>query len=318
MNNLFVAAVLVISIILYWWWNRPGRCYSKARLDGKTVIVTGANTGIGKETAKNFIIRGATVVMGCRDLSKGTKAANDIKSATGNSDRILVRKLDLGSLKSIHEFAESFLREFSRLDILINNAGIMMCPFALTEDGFEQQFGVNHLGHFALTNLLLPRMKESGPGGRIINLTSVGHILFAYLNLDDLFWKLNQYDDVKSYAQSKLCNVLFTKELHRRLADDGIYSYAVHPGAVSTDLMRHNKLLLFLSPLLSRIYFKTPEDGAQTSIHCAVQEDLESLSGEYFADCARSKSHKWSYDVDKAKKLWAISEQLSGVTYPFK
>ena len=314
---LILAGVVVLAFAVYIWWNRPGRCYSKARLDGKIVIVTGANTGIGKETTKNFINRGATVIMGCRDLSRGNKAADDIKSATGNSNRILVRKLDLGSLKSIHEFAESFLKEFSKLHILINNAGIMMCPYTLTEDGFEQQFGVNHLGHFALTNLLLSRMKESGPGGRIVNLTSVGHILFTYFEMDDLLWKKNAYDDVKAYGQSKLCNVLFTKELHRRLADAGISSYAVHPGNVATDLMRHKQILSFIYPLLARIYLKTPEEGAQTSIHCAVQEGLESLSGEYFADCARLESHKWSYDVDKAKKLWAISEQLSGVKFPF-
>ena len=160
-------------------------------------------------------------------------------------------------------------------------------------------------------------MKESGPGGRIVNLTSVGHILFTYFNMDDLLWEKKAYDEVKAYGQSKLCNVLFTKELHRRLADDGITAYAVHPGNVATDLMRHSSLLTFFYPIMSRIYFKTPEEGAQTSVHCAVQEGLESLSGEYFADCARLKSAKMSYDVDKAKELWEVSEKLSGVKYPF-
>ena len=311
------SGIVVLAIAFYIWWNRPGRCYSKARLDGKIVVVTGANTGIGKETVKNFINRGATVVMGCRSLSRGNQAADDIKSATGNSDRVVVRQLDLGSLKSIHAFAKGFLEEFSKLHILVNNAGIMFCAYTLTEDGFEQQFGVNHLGHFALTNLLLPRMKESGPGGRIVNLTSVGHILFTYFNMDDLLWEKKAYDQVKAYGQSKLCNVLFTKELHRRLADDGITAYAVHPGNVATDLMRHSSLLTFFYPIMARIYYKTPEEGAQTSVHCAVQEGLESLSGEYFADCARLKSAKMSYDVDKAKELWEVSEKLSGVKYPF-
>ena len=312
--TLFVLFVVIFCV--YRWWNRPGRCFSKACLDGKTVIVTGANTGIGKETVKDFINRGATVIMGCRSLSRGNQAADDIKSVTGNSDRVVVRQLDLGSLKSINVFAENFLKEFSELHILVNNAGIMMCPYTLTEDGFEQQFGVNHLGHFALTNLLLPRMKESGPGGRIVNVSSNGHIPFAYFNLDDLLWKSNRYNSIKAYAQSKLCNVLFTKELHRRLGSEGIYSYALHPGVVSTELMRHSNLMMFSNLLFSR-FFKTPEEGAQTNIYCSVQEGLESLSGEYFADCAQTKSHKWTHDVEKAKALWKMSEQLSGVKYPF-
>ena len=317
MDLLISSLVVVLLFTIFMWWNRPGRCQSSARLNGKTVIVTGANTGIGKETTNNLINRGATVIMACRDLVKGNQAADDIKVSTGNSDRVHVRKLDLGSMKSIREFAESFLKEFPNLHILINNAGIMMCPYTLTEDGFEQQFGVNHLGHFALTNLLLPRIKESGPGGRIVNLSSVGHKLVAYFDMDDLLWEKNTYNDVKSYGQSKLCNVLFTKELHRRLIDNGISSYSVHPGAVATELMRHTRLLTFLYKVAGRFYFKTPEEGAQTSIHCAVQEGLESLSGEYFADCAMQKSHKWTYDVDKAKQLWDVSEKLTGIKYPF-
>ena len=259
-NVLYVIFLLLVVIFcIFRWWNRPGRCYSKARLDGKIVIVTGANTGIGKETVKDFVNRGATVIMACRSLSRGEKAADDIKSATGNSDRVILRQLDLGSLKSVRAFAKGFLEEFSKLHILVNNAGVMFCPYTLTEDGFEQTFGVNHLGHFALTNLLLPRMKESGPGGRIVNVSSNGHILIPYFNMNDLLWKSNGYSSTKAYGQSKLCNILFTKELHRRLISEGIYSFALHPGVVSTELLRHSKLLSFFLPV-SSCFLKTPEE----------------------------------------------------------
>jgi len=321
-NCYMLTAVVVGAIIYILNYFRPGRCDSKARLDGKTAIVTGANTGIGKETVKDFVNRGATVILACRTVSKGEEAKKDIVADTGTSpDKIHVRQLDLGSLKSVRKFTEEFLAEFPKLHILVNNAGVMMCPFSLTEDGFEQQFGVNHLGHFALTNLLLPRIKESGPKTRIVNLSSLGHKSFAYFKMNDLLWKENKYSDLYAYGQSKLCNVLFTKELHKRLADTDITVYAVHPGAVATDLIRHypkvQAVLRIIYPYGLNLFVKMPKDGAQTSIYCSVQEGIENLSGEYFADCAREKSHKWSYDVDKQQELWKVSEEMTKITYPF-
>ena len=316
-----LAAVLIGTVAYVLYSFRPKRCHSKARLDGKIAIVTGSNTGIGKATVQDFVTRGATVILACRTLSKGEQAANDIKSETGISDKIYVRKLDLGSLKSVRKFAEEFLAEFPKLHLLVNNAGIMFTPYTLTEDGFESQFGVNHLGHFALTNLLLPIMKESGPNTRIINLTSLGHKWFAYYNMKDLLWKENKYSGRHSYGQSKLCNILFTKELHKRLVDTNITVYAAHPGAVATDLMRHQPRMEYyfrlFYPYGINLFFKMPMDGAQTSIYCAIQEGIEDLSGEYFADCASEKSHKWTYDVDKQQELWKVSEDLTKITYPF-
>ncbi|XP_066928479.1 retinol dehydrogenase 11-like [Clytia hemisphaerica] len=319
-NSWAVAAVFVGLVVLLVKYFQPGRCNSKARLDGKIAIVTGANTGIGKETVKDFVNRGAIVILACRTVSKGEDAKKDIVADTGASpDKIHVRQLDLGSLKSVRKFAESFLAEFPKLNILVNNAGVMLCPYSLTEDGFEQHFGVNHLGHFALTNLLLTRIKESGPKTRIVTLSSNGHKL-AYYNMQDLLWKENKYSDGYAYNQSKLCNILFTKELHKRLADTDITTYAVHPGVVNTDLTRHYPRLEYVLkigyPYIFKYFIKTPNDGAQTSIYCSVQEGIENLSGEYFADCARINSHKWAYDVEKQKELWKISEDLTKITYP--
>ena len=149
-TNYVLIAVVVGLIIYVLNYFRPGRCDSKARLDGKTAIVTGSNTGIGKETVKDFVTRGATVILACRTVSKGEEAKKNILADTGaSSEKIHVRQLDLGSLKSVKKFTEDFIAEFPKLHLLVNNAGVMMCPFSLTEDGFEQQFGVNHLGHIA-------------------------------------------------------------------------------------------------------------------------------------------------------------------------
>jgi len=169
---LILAVIIVILMVVLSWWLQPGKCNSKARLDGKIVIITGANTGLGKETAKDVLLRGATVVMACRDMTKGKEAMDEIvKETNTKKDKAILLKLDLSSLKSVGEFVEEFRKQFSQLHILVNNAGVMLCPYFKTEDGFEQHMGVNHFGHFALTNLLLPQMKSSGKA-RIVNLSS--------------------------------------------------------------------------------------------------------------------------------------------------
>ena len=315
---MFILAVVVISLVVLVWWFQPGRCNSTARLDGKIVIITGANTGIGKETAKDLLLRGATVIMACRDMTKGQKAKDEICEETNiDKDKAIVQKLDLSSLKSVDEFVEGFCKEFSQLHILVNNAGVMMCPYSKTEDGFELQIGVNHFGHFALTNLLLPKMKSSG-NARIVNLSSRGHIDFPYLDLNDLNWEKKKYSDLYSYSQSKLCNVLFTKELHRKLVGSDITVYSVHPGAVATELLRNKPYIEYtlrlLMPIFLSYFVKSPKDGAQTSIYCCV-EDIEHLSGEYFSDCQQKASHKMTYDEGYAKKLWEISEESTNVKF---
>ena len=210
-------------------------CRSKERLDGKTVIVTGGNTGIGKATAQDLSQRGARVILACRDVVKGRTAMEEIREKTGNND-LAVRKLDLASCKSIKAFAEQILREEPQINILINNAGVMFVPYQLTEDGYELTFGVNHLGHFLLTNLLLERIKASAPS-RIIVVASLGHLV-GYLDFGDMMWK-KRYNSQLAYCRSKLANIMFAKELAKRLVDTGVTVCSLHPGTINTELTRY-------------------------------------------------------------------------------
>ncbi|XP_065671306.1 retinol dehydrogenase 11 isoform X1 [Hydra vulgaris] len=282
-------------------------CTTTTRLDEKVVIITGANTGIGKETAIEIAKRGGTVVMACRDLKRGQTALEDIKRLS-NSHRIFLKRLDLASLSSVRKFTYEFIKEFNCLHVLINNAGIMMCPYGKTEDGFEMHFGVNHLGHFALTNLLL---RHFSVHGRIINVSSCVH-KYATINFEDINFEKN-YCRRKAYCQSKLANVLFTRELHRKLVGSKISVYSLHPGIINTELGRHS----FLKYLLWLPCFKSPMQGAQTSIYCATKEGLENESGNYFAECKLIKTmNKYFFDEGQAKKLWELSEKLTETTYP--
>ena len=210
-------------------------CRSKERLDGKTVIVTGGNTGIGKATAQDLSERGARVILACRDMVKGRSAMEEIREKTGNNN-LAVRKLDLASCKSIRAFAEQILREEPQINILINNAGVMFVPYQLTEDGFELTFGVNHLGHFLLTNLLLDRIKASAPS-RILVVASLGHLV-GYLDFGDMMWK-KRYNSQLAYARSKLANIMFVKELGKRLVGTGVTVCSLHPGTINTELTRY-------------------------------------------------------------------------------
>lgn len=313
----FISATLIVFPILYLIrkWLDGGKCCSEARLDGKTVIVTGANVGIGKETAIDMLKRGATVVIACRSRSRGESALFDIKKQSGN-DRVFLRLLDLASLKSVRDFTRCFSRDFAELHILINNAGVFWCPYAKTEDGFEMHMGVNHLGHFALTNLLLPMMVKTGTA-RIVNVSARGHYIGA-INFDDIFSE-KSYSFNNAYCNSKLANLLFTKELHRKLQDTNVTSYSLHPGVIiKTDICRHikSKILLSAFDILSPLLMKSVVQGAQTSIYCAVEDGIEKYSGLYFSDCAVTKSSKVSHDEGIAKKLWELSENLTGVTFP--
>uniref|UniRef100_A0A673UMA9 Retinol dehydrogenase 13 n=1 Tax=Suricata suricatta TaxID=37032 RepID=A0A673UMA9_SURSU len=191
-----------------------GSCPSKATIPGKTVIVTGANTGIGKQTALELAKRGGNVILACRDMEKCEAAAKDIRRETLNH-HVNARHLDLASLKSVREFAAKIIEEEEHVHILVNNAAVMRCPHWTTEDGFEMQFGVNHLGHFLLTNLLLDKLKASAPS-RVINLSSLAHVA-GHIDFEDLNWEKRKYDTKAAYCQSKLAVLLFTKELSRRL-----------------------------------------------------------------------------------------------------
>ena len=306
--------VLAILLFLLRLWMQGGKCKSTARLDGKTVVITGCNTGIGKITATDLSRRGAKIVMLCRSVDRAEAAANDIRKAT--EGEVIVHKMDLASLESISACAEQLGNSLEKIDILINNAGVMMCPDLKTEDGFEMQIGTNHFGHFYLTDLLMPLIKKAAPGARIVNVSSLAHESGS-MQWDDINYEKTPYDAMKAYAQSKLANILFTKELARRGEGSGVTVYALHPGVVATELGRHmgdtfgciaSCIMGCIRPLL-----KTPEHGAQTTIYCAVDESIAEHSGRYYSDCKEKTPRPQAQNMEDAKRLWDLSEQLTGI-----
>ncbi|XP_060655207.1 retinol dehydrogenase 13-like isoform X1 [Drosophila nasuta] len=277
---------------------------------GKVVIVTGSNTGIGKETVLELARRGATVYMACRDKSRAEQARLEVIRETNNQN-IFFRELDLASLDSVRKFVDEFKKEQSKLDILINNAGIMHCPRMLTKEGFEMQLGVNHMGHFLLTNLLLDLLKKSSPS-RIVNVSSLAHVN-GTINFDDLNSE-KSYSPRKAYGQSKLANILFTRELAKRLEGTNVTVNALHPGVVETELIRHvpifnNPIFGFLISPLIWLIFKTPKNGAQTTLYAALDPDLNGVTGLYFSDCKPKEVSAAAKDANAAKRLWEESEK---------
>ncbi|XP_037532601.1 retinol dehydrogenase 13 [Nematolebias whitei] len=252
--------------------------------------------------------------MACRDLSRAECAAEEVRRSTGNGN-VVIRHLDLASIYSVTQFAKDFLDSEDRLDILINNAGVMMCPRWITEDGFETQMAVNHLGHFLLTNLLLPMLKSSAPS-RIINVSSIAH-QGGRIDFDDLFFSKKPYSALESYRQSKLANVLFTRELAQRLRGSGVSTFCLHPGVIRTELIRHVAGLFPLIGGLLRLpgllLMKTPWQGCQTTVFCAVTPGLEDRSGCYFSDCREKGAAPEGQDDEAAKRLWEESTRLVGL-----
>lgn len=271
------------------------------------VIVTGANSGIGKATSIGLAKTGATVVMLCRRKTEGEAAVQEVRFLTGNNSVDLML-CDLGSLKSIEEFCLEFKKKYQRLDVLLNNAGVILSQRHETVDGYELQFGVNHLGHFFLTNLLLDRLIESAPS-RIINVSSgahkVGKIHFKDINLKKNFHVM------RAYAQSKLANILFTYELAERLKDTGVTVNCLHPGAVATKMgiNRDNGFGTLITRML-KPFFQTAEKGAETSIFLATSHEVAGVTGKYFYRKKAIASSKRSYDKTIAKELWNLSEEM--------
>nr|CAH0099275.1 unnamed protein product [Daphnia galeata] len=287
-----------------------GVCKSTNKLTGKTVIITGANTGIGKETAIDLAKRGARVILACRDLKKAADAKDDVIRESGQ-DNVHVRHLDLASLKSVREFASDILKNESRLDVLINNAGCVTIEKQLTEDGLEFQMQTNYFGHFLLTNLLLGLLKKSGPS-RIINVTSKAHSLIKTFDLNNLNWELSHnngsfYNSV--YYYSKLSQILCTRHLAHLISQSGVTVNCLCPGAVNTQIFRNaSSLFQTMLGVLIPVFFKNVKEGAQTSIYLAVAEDIAGITGQYFTDCKISQTSKLGQDLGLAKKLWEISE----------
>lgn len=277
----------------------------------KTVLVTGGNTGIGLETAAALAGKGAEVVLTSRDAAKGDAAVATIKERFPDAN-VTAMELDLSRLSDVRRFASEFASRYPKLHVLVNNAGLMLSDRAVTEDGYEQTFQVNHLGPFLLTNLLFPNLQAAAPS-RIINVASAAH-RGGRLNFDDLHTERG-YRGMSVYGTSKLCNILFTRELARRLEGTGVTANSLHPGTVRTGFGRDGDTrgLFAIGVKLGGIFFKSPAQGARTTIHLATSPDVDETTGEYFVNSKISKPARAATNDDDARRLWDMSEELVGL-----
>jgi retinol dehydrogenase-12 len=284
-------------------------------MTGKVTVITGGNTGIGKETAIALVRGGGTVVITARDAPRGEAAVADIRAraaAGPASGTVDVLHLDLAHLASVRQFATELLDRYDRLDVLVNNAGLALSDRRVTDDGFETTFAVNHLGHFALTTQLLERLRANPSGARIVNVASHAHkMVRGGLDFDDLQSERN-YAGFSVYGKSKLANLLFTRELSTRLADDRVTVNALHPGFVRTDFARHGDTrgLYALGTRLGAPFALSPAKGARTSIHLASSPEVEGVTGKYFYRCRPVEPSSAARDDAAAARLWAVSEEL--------
>ena len=287
-----------------------------AAQNGRVMIVTGASGGIGQETARVLAASGATVVLAVRDIAKGGRAAEQIRARHPRGD-LRVHELDLANLASVERFAAGIRSEFERLDVLIDNAGVMMCPYALTADGFEMQFGTNHLGHFALTLRLLPLLVRTA-GSRVVVVGSLSH-KHARLDLTDPHWKSRPYNTGRAYSDSKLANLLFARALARRLGGQGgnPLVVAAHPGVTASELERHSRYMA----VLNRLIAQPVEAGAWPILRAAV--DPGAAAGDYFGparwmemrgEAVRVQPSAQACDDELAERLWRVSAQMTGVS----
>ncbi|CAG0880162.1 unnamed protein product [Darwinula stevensoni] len=289
-------------------------CTSKKKMTGKVIIITGANTGIGKATAMGLARRGAKVILACRDMKKALVAANDIKAATGNME-VVPKYCDLSKLSSVREFVKEILKTEDRLDVLINNAGMAgLQERTLTEDNLEYTMAANHFGHFLLTTSLLDLLEKSAPS-RIVVVSSAIHT-YGKVDLDNLNSE-KEFSKYLIYGNTKLANVLFTKELARRLEGTGVVANCLHPGVVHTEFARWlPQILQPIVHIILSIFIKTPEEGAQTSIHVAVSEEAGRVNGKYFSDCKMTVESEKAQDMELAKKLWEAMGLLTWLAIP--
>lgn len=298
-------------------------------LSGRIAIVTGANSGLGYETARVLVGKGAYVIVASRDATKGQEAVR-LLLKEHSKGRATFLALDLANLASVRQFVQQFSQQFKTLDLLINNAGVMHLPYRTTADGFEMQFGTNHLGHFALTGLLLPVILQT-PRARIVTVSSGLH-QSGHINFDDLHGK-TKYNEYGAYSQSKLANVLFAYELQRKFAAHHVnaLSIAAHPGYAATNLqfgasnMTGSALRSGIASIMNALFAQSAEMGALPLLYAAVSPDLR--GGEYVGPSgfmemrgypAVAKSNAESYDLAVAKRLWDVSEKLTGIVYQFE
>jgi len=305
-----------------------------ADLRGRVAVVTGASSGLGVETARAFAGRGATVVCTARDVAKAEAVAEGIRSATGNR-AVEVVGLELGSLASIHTCAGEILARHPAIHLLVNNAGVMACPLARTDAGFEMQLGTNHLGHFLLAGLLAPALRRGAPA-RVVCVSSSGH-RFGSVDFDDPHYQRRPYDKWQAYGQAKTANIWHALELDRRLGRDGIRAFAIHPGMIVTELGRHltdddRKALLERVAAAAKASggggssasarWKQPAQGAATQVWAATAPELDGRGGLYLEDChvagpspdsnAPAGYAPWALDAAGAERLWGMSEEMVG------
>jgi NAD(P)-dependent dehydrogenase (short-subunit alcohol dehydrogenase family) len=294
-------------------------------LGGRHALVTGASSGLGIETTRALAAHGASVTMAVRDVAKGEQVRDELLAAVPGAD-LEVRELDLASLASVRAFTTAYLADRSSLDLLIGNAGVMACPFGHTVDGFELQFGTNHLGHFLLARELLPLLQAT-PGGRVVLLSSSGHRI-SDVDLDDPGFERTPYEAWEAYGRSKTANSLCAVALDRRLAEHGSQAMAVHPGFIITDLGRHltretyDALQARWSDAREQPFQKTVEQGAATTVWAATSPDLAGQPAWFYEDCARAEPTEdpaavhgvrpYAVDPERAEALWALSERLVG------
>jgi NAD(P)-dependent dehydrogenase (short-subunit alcohol dehydrogenase family) len=295
---------------------------------GKLAVITGGNSGIGYEAGLALAGKKAEVILAVRDMNKGDEAVKNIRAKYPQA-KVIAMELDLSSLQSVRAFVEAFLSKHTKLDILINNAGVMAIPARRTADGFEMQFGTNHLGHFALTGLLLPVLKAT-PNARVVTISSGVHMI-GDIHFDDLQWE-KRYERWSAYAQSKLANLLFAYEFQRRLAatDSTLISVACHPGYAATNLqivgpkMDGSHVRLWMMKAANVLVAQRRDMGALPTLFAATAPNVD--SGDYIGPMSlggmrgypnKTFSNKKSYDETLAKKLWSVSEELTGVTYKF-
>ena len=299
------------------------------QLTGQRVLITGANSGIGYEAARAMAQRDAHVILACRTESKALEAMARIRNLYPKA-QLQFMPLDLGNLQSVRELAEMFFEQYDTLDILVNNAGVMWLPESRTADGFETQLGTNHLGHFALTGLLLPALLKT-PGARVVTVSSLAH-KEGHLYFDDL-WLEKDYNKYRSYAQSKLANLVFARELQRRLTAVGssVLSMAVHPGISATHLaapgleQQGRPTLAKLANVLLPVIAQSPRKGVLPTLYAATSHEAE--GGEYYGPGGfyefygypvKATSTGRSRKADWAEQLWAVSEKLTGIHYEFQ
>ena len=284
---------------------------------GRVTIVTGSSSGIGYEAARVLANKNAEVIIAVRNQKKGENAVEQIKKQNENAN-VKLMMLDLACLKSVKNFAEEFKQKYSRLDLLINNAGVMIPPYSKTEDGFELQFGTNHLGHFALTSLLFD-VVERTPTSRIVNVSSSAH-KYGDINFNDLNWENRKYKAWRAYGDSKIANMYFTYELQNRLSEESSNPLitAAHPGWTATELQRNSSMFDFLN----NFFAMNIEQGALPTLRAAIDEGAK--SGDFYGPNGimemrgypvKVESNKLSHDKEIAQKLWNVSEELTNVKF---